>query len=154
MFLENNKIILIGLVLFCFQNFAQDSASFQLCKGQNFPYYHPELKYEGGFWEIKQHFLKDYPQSLWNGLDKNTGIVVVQFKVNCIGESGDFKLFSTDFKYQRMKLDSRIEDYFSQKAKELQRWIPAKDENGKTVNSHKFFSFRVEKGKLIEILPK
>ena len=59
-----------------------------------------------------------------------------------------------DLNYQPTVLDKVISDYFLEKAKTLKNWIPAQDEEGNVVNSHKFFSFRIKKGDLLEILPK
>ena len=39
-------------------------------------------------------------------------------------------------------------------SKTLDDWIPAYDEDGNSVNSHKFFAFKIVNGKLIDILPK
>lgn len=147
-------LIILGFVCWGNLSFGQDTTAFQLCEGKVFPYYYPGLKYQGGFWEIKQHFLKDYPQSEWQGWSQNTGIVVVQFKVNCKGQPGDYTFFSTDLNYRRTKLNAQIERYFVEKTRTLKNWIPAKTEDGQFVNSHKFFSFRLIDGELTEILPK
>ena len=133
----------------------EKDTSFSLCEDvSTWPYYHPELKYKGGFWVIKEHFKSTYPTTKMQVLKKNSGIVTVRFKVNCKGEMGEFSLIQYDLDYQKTTLNKIITDYFLTKTKELKDWIPPKNEEGKIVNSHKFFSFRLINGELIEILPK
>ena len=136
--------------------FSQEKGSaFTLCDSISvWPYYHPKLTYQGGFWVIKQHFKSTYPTDEFEALKTNSGIITVQFKVNCTGETGDFKVQQCDLNYKPTVLDKKITEYFLSKTKLLKEWIPAKDENGQTVNSHKFFSFRIKDGVLLEILPK
>ena len=128
---------------------------FSLCDdGKTYPYYYPELEYKGGFWEIKQHFVMDYPMEQFQALNNNTGILTVKFNVNCKGETGDFSLQFCDFNYHAIKINQEIIDYLLNKTKTLDNWIPGQDEEGNVVNSHKFFSFRIKEGVLLEILPK
>ncbi|PCI95031.1 MAG: hypothetical protein COB15_12505 [Flavobacteriales bacterium] len=133
----------------------EKDTSFSLCEDvSTWPYYHPELKHKGGFWVIKEHFKSSYPTTKMQVFKKNSGIITVRFKVNCKGETGEFSLIQYDLDYQKTTLNKIITDYFLTKTKELKDWIPPKNEEGKIVNSHKFFSFRLINGELIEILPK
>jgi hypothetical protein len=136
--------------------FSQEKdTSFKLCNDESvYPYYYPELKYKGDFWEIKQHYQSTYPTTKFQVLKNNSGIVTVQFKVNCKGQTGDFKILQCDSDYHPITLNKEITDYLMTKTKELKDWIPPKDEEGNIVNSHKFFSFRIKEGILLEILPK
>jgi hypothetical protein len=148
--------IVITLLLISPLLFSQEKGtSFTLCDSISVrPYYYPKLTYQGGFWEIKQHFNSTYPTDEFKALKNNSGIITVQFKVNCNGEIGDFKIQQCDLNYQLITLNKKITSYFLTKTKLLKNWIPAKDEDGNTVNSHKFFSFRLKDGVLLEILPK
>jgi hypothetical protein len=150
------NFFLVCFVLFCNFLFSQEKdTSFTLCNDGNiYPYYHPELKYKDGFWEIKQHFQSTYLTTKFQALKSNSGIITVQFKVNCKGQIGDFILQQCDLSYQPTTLDKEITDYFLTATKMLKNWIPAKDKEGNIVNSHKFFSFRIKEGILLEILPK
>ncbi|MFT6947464.1 MAG: hypothetical protein ACJARP_001889 [Vicingaceae bacterium] len=144
------------ILIFLISNFlvlAQNEEKFTLCPGKSYPYYHPALTYLGGFWKIKKHY-SNYPKEEWKFIAKNTGIIIIKFKVNCTGETGDFIANCTDMTYKKSTLDKKIIDYFIKKTKELSDWIPAKNSSGHEINSHKFFSFRLLKGELVEILPK
>ncbi|MGB0887260.1 MAG: hypothetical protein ACPGSL_03980 [Vicingaceae bacterium] len=129
--------------------------SFKLCDSVGvWPYYNPDLTIEGNFWEAKEHYKKDYPLSLFQTLKNNTGIITVQFKVNCKGETGDFSIQQCNFNYQPTVMAEQITGYFLSQSKTLTGWIPGKDEEANVVNHHKFFSFRIKEGELIQILPK
>ena len=151
------KSILIIISLTCssllFSQVKTDS--FKLCdKVGVWPYYNPDLTYKGGFWEVKQVYQAEYPLATFQKLRNNSGIITIQFLVNCKGETGYFKIQQCDLNYQPTTLNQSIVDYFLSKTKTLKNWEPAKGEKGNVVNSHKFFSFRLKNGQLLEILPK
>lgn len=149
-------IFIIACLLCSTLLFSQERDTlFTLCgEGRINPYYYPDLNYKNNFWDIKQHFKSAYPTSQFQILNNNTGIIIIQFNVNCNGETGNFVLQQCDFNYQPTIINQDIEDYFLNKSKTLFNWIPAKDEEGNNVNSHKFLSFRIKEGNLLEILPK
>lgn len=133
----------------------EKDTSFVLCGDSLcWPYYNPDLTIKGDFWEVKKHYNTDYLISEFKLLKNNTGIITVQFKVNCNGETGDFSIQQCDFNYQPITMAEQITNYFLYKSKILTGWIPGKDEEGVLVNHHKFFSFRIKEGALIQILPK
>ena len=151
-----NYIIIISCLFYSNLLFSQEKdTTYVLCgEGITWPYYYPDLTYKGGFWEIKQHFNSNYPTKKFQSLKNNTGIITIQFKVNCNGETGDFVLQQCDFNYQKTTVNKKITTYLLNQTKLLNDWIPAKDKNGEIVNSHTFFSFRIKDGVLLEILPK
>jgi len=133
---------------------AQTPVPFSKCAdAEDWPYYNPRLKYEGGFWEIKNHFNTKFPNPAFEKLPKNTGIVSVHFWVNCKGEAGDYTVQCCDFDYKPAEVHPEIVKRLVQLTSELKNWIPGAIE-GKTVNNHKFFTFRIDHGKLVDILPK
>lgn len=145
------KIITSFIIFFFIISCNSNSKDFKLCKGKLHPYYYPELEYSGGFYAIKEHFYSNYNQvkSL-----KNTGIVKIRFHINCYGESGDYRLEAYSLDYKNIELDIKITQQLVQLTKNLTEWIPAQDEDGNAINSHKFFAFRIIEGELIDILPK
>ena len=150
-----SSFIFFSLLFSMFLFSQEKDTTFTLCnKGTLLPYYNPELTYKGGFWEVKQHYQKEYPASQFQALKNNSGIITIQFKVNCKGKTGNFVVQQCDLDYQAITLDKKITAYLLMKTKTLTNWIPAKDEEGQLVNCHKFFSFRMKSGQLLEILPK
>lgn len=145
------KILLVLVVIICKACTAPAEDGFELCSGFTYPYYQPELKYEGNFYEVKQHFFSNYQTIV---AENNSGIVRVQFKLNCKGQSGMFNAETYGLDFQRAEIDSAISNQLLSLTKQLDKWIPATDEDGEKVNSHKFYAFKIKEGKLIDILPK
>lgn len=146
-------ISFIPLLGFCNTLVAQDQ--FKLCDSiKTMPYYYPDMSNALNFYEIKTHFRTDYPEARFKKLAANSGIITIQFKINCKGEVGDYRLQQCDLNYKAVEMDAAITDYFMSKTKELKEWNLGKDETGLIVNSHKFYSFRIVNGILTEILPK
>jgi hypothetical protein len=143
------------LYLFYIQNAVTAQDQFKLCDGvRTMPYYHPDITNALNFYDIKKHFRADYPEAKFKKLSSNSGLITIQFKINCKGEVGDYRLQQCDLNYRLTEMDVAITDYFMSKTKELKDWNLGKDENGLIVNSHKFYSFRIVNGVLTEILPK
>lgn len=135
--------------------YAQKNDGFILCGDQQtYPYYYPELQYEGGFWEIKNHYHTKYHEKEYVNLENNSGIVTIQFVVNCEGKTGRYVTQSCDLNYSEIQVNSVIVNHLLDLTTELNNWIVAKDETNTKVNSHAFLSFRLENGKITEILPK
>jgi hypothetical protein len=151
------KTVIFICAFFCANLlFSQEKdVSFVLCGDSLcWPYYNPDITIRGDFWEVKKHYNSAYPKDQFKALKNNTGIITVTFKVNCKGETGDFSIQQCDFSYQPTIMAKQISDYFLEKSKTLTGWVPGKNEEGIIVNHHKFFSFRIKEGELIQILPK
>ena len=145
-----NKLI-GSLIISLFISCNSESTSFKLCSGGLYPYYHPELKYKGSFYAIKNHFYNGYNKV---NSENNNGIVRIQFRVNCKGQAGDFTMETYSLEYISNDMDDRITRQLLKLTQKLDNWIPAVDEDGNTLNSHKFFAFKIINGELKDILPK
>lgn len=140
-------LVLISSILGCHSN----DGGFELCDTSLHPYYYPELKYEGDFYAIKEHFYGKYTP-VKEGI--NTGIIRIRFQVNCEGKAGNYEIETYDTNYRKIEIEPSIKTQLMELTQELNRWIPAKNEDGEEVNSHKFFAFRLLDGKIIDIQPK
>lgn len=148
------SISVLLVVLSAVPVFSQADTIFRRCPDvPDYPYYHPKLRYEGDFWAIKKHCYEGFADEAFASLPDNTGIVTVHFWVNCHGQSGDFQVECCDFDYKPVLVNGRIVTRLLELVAGLNGWIPARFENGQVVNSHKFLSFRISKGKLTDILP-
>ena len=143
----NVFVIIILLLVSC--NSQKDD--FKLCFNKKYPYYNPKLNYEGGFYEIKKHFFDNFKEIDGEG---NTGIVRIQFQVNCLGKTGNYQIETYSNNFEKSVMANEITEQLIQLTKDLQKWIPAVNDNGESVDIHKFLAFKLEKGKLIDILPK
>lgn len=151
----NRFLPLLFLLFSALGTFAQTADTvFSRCPDvPNHPYYYPKLRYEGDFWAIKKHFYEGFPTEEFAVLSNNTGIATVHFWVNCRGMSGDFRTECYGHDYKPIVLHERIVRYLVERTARLRGWIPARFENGQVANSHKFFTFRIDHGKLVDILP-
>jgi hypothetical protein len=142
------KLFLIITFLSCNPN---TNLEFKLCSGGKRPYYYPTLEYKGGFYIVKKHFFDNFKAS--NYLN-NTGIVKIRFDVNCKGETGNFMIDTYNMNYRATIINDEITKQLLYLTKELKNWIPAQNDKGETINSFKFFTFKLSDGKLVDILPK
>lgn len=150
-----NTYLLFIVVVLLIVNFSYAQSKFYLCGNKKtYPYYNPELSNKKEFGEIKQYFISNFTSELFKNINNNTGIVIIQFHVNCEGNSGNFKSKTCNLNYKEAKINSKIIAQLKKLTTELNGWIPSKNENGEFVNSHKFYAFKIIKGVLIEILPK
>lgn len=135
--------------------YAQNVDDFNLCgDGKMYPYYYPELKYEGDFFAITSHFEINYDSGTFKDVEGSTGILTIQFHVNCTGETGNYKVKMVDLDFKETEMNEKLVLHILELTKELNHWIPAKSDNGETINSHKFLSFRMVDGEITEIYPK
>ncbi|PHR30303.1 MAG: hypothetical protein COA38_10730 [Fluviicola sp.] len=137
-----------------FSQTIQDT-TFEYCPEMNtWPYYrYPDLN-ERSFREIKNHFREDYSALNPSALANNSGIITIQFKINCQGDVGKFSLATCDLTYVKNEINPMITDFFMEKVKSMGGWKEAIDDDGNSGNAHKFYSFRIVNGTITEILPK
>lgn len=147
------KSILACFMFILSQSLSAQNDTFKLCGDQKtYPYYNPDLKYQGGFYEIKSHLLNSLVP---NKLDKKiNGIITIQFQINCEGRTGNFKVLQVDLDYNETIFEEKSIDHLLDLVKDLKNWVPAKTESGEIVNSHKFITFQIIAGEITEILPK
>jgi hypothetical protein len=134
--------------------FAQNDSNFKLCgQGKMQPYYYPELKYDDDLLVITSHFINDYNSKKNINLTSNSGIITIQFQVNCKGETGNYTVKMVDFNFKETNINEKIANEILTFTKGLNKWIPTIDEGGEIVNSHKFLTFKIKNSKIIEIYP-
>ncbi len=151
-------IFLVALFIISFNwGFSQtlEGSTFEFCPEMNtWPYYRYTNLNERSFYEIKNHFRENYSSLNASELSNNSGIITIQFKINCQGDVGKFSFSSCDLSYNSTEINPMITDFFMKKAKSIGRWNEAIDDEGNPGNVHKFYSFRIVNGKITEILPK
>lgn len=133
----------------------EDEPKFPTCPEMNtWPYYrYPNLNKQN-FGQIKKYFIEGFSELNAQNLSDNSGIVTIQFKINCNADVGDFNLNSCDLNYIKNEINSNIADFLMKKIKNLKGWNVPIDDEGNIGNAHKFYSFRIVDGEITEILPK
>jgi hypothetical protein len=146
----------ISLIFLCYNSLrAQQDSTFVLCgEGLRNPYYHPTLQHYGEFKAIKQYYYNFYDGEKYKAIEHNNGIVRIQFVINCKGETGQYTVENCDHNFKPTFINNKIVDELLFLTQQLNGWIPAKDEKGEAINSHKFFAFKIRNGSIIDILPK
>lgn len=118
-----------------------------------YPYYHPsQPACKKDFYQLKKQF-----QEICNQSKISDGIITISFVINYKGEVGLFKSTYLDLNYKHQEKTNEIitlSNSLIQYIKLLGLWIPSKDDNGVSVNSSKFYSFKFINNKLSEVLPK
>lgn len=156
-YLQKNSYLackLTVVILFVYSiSFSQtDSCSFFGNK-PIFPYYHPTSPSNGkDFYTVKKEFYK-----IITAQTNFNGIITVNFFINYNGDTDFYNTQICDLNYNPSVITKDIALLCSQilqAVKQTSPWKAQLDEQRNPINSRKFYSFRFNNGKLIEILPK
>ena len=147
-------IILIGIIGFVLYAFEKRNPSeLQLCGwGKTYPYYRASDYYQEDFFDFKEYIHENH-QTVGEMAHKNA-IIRLQFMINCEAEIGNFKVRSYDFNYNIIQVPEEISNHFIQLIKNYDKWNPPRNSKNERINIFKFYAFKLENGKIIEILPK
>jgi hypothetical protein len=120
-----------------------------------YPYYHPtQPKPASGkdFHTLKKEFANAYVAKT-----SFSGIITIIFYINYNGETNYYRALAADSDYNAIENNHEVKiiaNQFIPVIKKLGQWIPGRDAQNEIVNSRKFYSFKFNKGELVEILPK
>lgn len=131
---------------------ALDDPNFKLCntEEQVIQYFNDgkSILYEGGKPAIDAIFSAGYQPVAKN----ESGLVRIRFIVNCLGETGRFRLMSSGLDYQPFEFSPKITDQLLELTKSMKGWKPKIWKDLK-VDYYQYLVFKVEAGKLTHILP-
>lgn len=127
--------------------------NFELCHFNNYiyDYYNggPKLLYKGGKKEIWNIFNEQLDTTK---LFNESGYLTYRFIVNCNGKAGRFITEEADLDFKRKKFNATTTTHFYEILKEMTDWIPTISK-GKNVDAYFYLTFKLEDGKLVELLP-
>jgi hypothetical protein len=83
---------------------------------------------------------------------KNDGYVRIRFIVNCKGESGRFRVLTSDLQFREMKMHSSTTEPLLKACKDIKGWKPLVY-NDMARDYYQYLTFKLVDGKLKEILP-
>lgn len=129
-----------------------DDPKFELCfEKYIFQYFNngEGLEYEGEKSAIESIFSESYKSEKINS---ETGLVRINFVVNCKGKTDRFRLISMDENYNTKVFQKSITDQLLKIAKNLNGW-KAKKIDEKDIDYYQYLIFKIENGQLKEILP-
>ena len=159
-------ILILGVILITCSNF--DSAkhssvgdivpdptldgTYEVCSENNIMQYHnlnPEMLYEGEKYAILEEFKAKYYKS---NITSQSGLIRIRFVVNCKGQTGRFRMISSDFDYNKIKFDTAITAQILTITKNLKGWKVLSEE-GSPKDYYQYLIFKIENGEIKEIMP-
>ena len=129
-----------------------DNKEFELCNSKHiFQYFNNSggLEYEGEKLDIEKVFKENYKSEKINN---ETGLIRINFIVNCKGKTDRFRLISMDENYNEKLFLKSITDQLLAITKNLNGW-KAKKIKERDIDYYQYLIFKIENGQLKEILP-
>ncbi|WP_313387078.1 hypothetical protein [Chishuiella sp.] len=129
-------------------NSKTDNKNFMLCSTSHINQYFyggKGLQYKGEKFELDNFFFSLYENK---NITNESGLIRIQFIVNCYGETDRFRIISMDFDYKEKEFDKRITSQLLSITKNLKGWIPKKN-----IDYYQYLIFKIVNGNLIEIMP-
>ncbi len=129
-----------------------DDPNFKVCDEDQVRQYYNFSKgfqYKGEKARVHEHFkngLKDKEQ-----VDE-TGFLTIRFIVNCEGVTGRFRIQGMDAGYNEKEFNKEIVAEFLVLTKKLDGWVIGEEEGIKR-DYYQYLTFKLENGKLREIMP-
>lgn len=81
-----------------------------------------------------------------------SGYITIRFIVNCKGETGRFRIETMDKNMKPKKFNGEFTDALLDMTRQLDGWLPGVYE-GREYDYYQYLTFKIEQGKLVEILP-
>lgn len=128
-----------------------DGSDFKKCfvDFSSFQYYNFDgLQYKGEKFEIEEKLEKLNLQTD----KKSNGYVTIRFVVNCDGKTGMFRIQQMNENYTEKQFDKKFVDKLLNFTRSLNGWIP-KEYSGIKINYYQYLTFKIQDGKIAEILP-
>lgn len=128
-----------------------DDPNFKLCdEGQVLQYYNfsKGLQYLGEKVKVNQHFEENFKP------DQNpeSGYLTIRFIVNCAGKTGRYRVQGMTSDYIEKKFNDKLVAQLLSLTKKLDGWVTG-EHDGKKYDYYQYLTFKIENGRLIEIMP-
>lgn len=129
-----------------------DDGVFKKCLGDEFSsqYYNDSkgFQFKGEKIEIERKLEKLNLKST----EKSNGFITIRFVVNCEGKTGLFRIQEMNENYEEKNFDQKLTKNLLDFTKKLDGWIP-KEYLGRKFDYYQYLTFKIENGKVTEILP-
>lgn len=127
-----------------------DDPHFTLCDiDKAYPYYGTDTHTRRDKRQLLTHFQNGFTPS---PEVHDTGFISIRFMVNCMGVAGRFRVTEFDTSYGPMKFDTSISSQLLKLTKDVKDWEPIRFASG-SYDSYCYFLFKIEGGKLTDVLP-
>ena len=133
-----------------------DLNDFQLCNpylirsNARHRYYYQNTFYKGGIYKINKLINAFYkaPEG-----SKESGLIKVEFVVNCQGLPGKFSVLEMNEDYEETSFSQAISSQLLAFTKTLKDWNAGRNDKNEAVDTYRFLIYRIENGKVVEIYP-
>jgi len=129
-----------------------DDPNFKLCdEDRVFQYYNfgKGLLYNGEKLKLNEHFIDGL--KITEQKDES-GFLTIRFIVNCEGKTGRYRVQGMNNDYKEKIFNKDLTNQLLSLTKQLDGWLVGEDE-GKIFDYYQYLTFKIENGKLIEIMP-
>jgi hypothetical protein len=131
-----------------------DNPKFKTCNGDEhaFQYFNTGkgLRYKGEKTALVSTIQNSYKPV--KSVKNQSGYIRLRFIINCKGEAGRFRVLSSDFDYQDKEFDKAIVNQLLTIVRGLDGW-EIMIRNEKSLDYYLYLIFKIENGRIIEILP-
>lgn len=134
------------------ENTKLDDVNFKLCHDEKFAIQYYALN-EKPYLDEKGNLLKLFQNKYdVSKVKKESGLIRIRFLVNCKGETGRFRIISSDYNYKEKTFDSNITNQLLNITKNLKGWqIFERNDNAR--DYYFYLIFKIDNGVIKEILP-
>lgn len=124
-----------------------DDKNFRICNSSVTQYFSLEKKiqYRGEKISIEEKLKKDFSQKL---SEKENGYITIRFIVNCEGKTGYFRVQEMNSNYEQTNFNKDFVQEILRFTQNLDGW-----ENWEKKDYYQYLTFKIENGKVSEILP-
>ncbi len=131
---------------------ADKSGDFHICYEEKIftPYWRRSpARFSQGKKALKSFVLDHYDH---NGYTHQSGYITIRFIVNCKGEPGMYIVQETGTDYRKKKFDGELGKTLLNITMGLKEWAPLTI-FGDAYDSYVYLTYKIENGKIVEILP-
>lgn len=114
-----------------------------------FNYYNPQAaSYSEGKNKLRTFILSNFDSEKYS----DSGYLNILFVINCKGEAGRYKVYENNLDLEPQKFNPLLKTELLNLTMQLKQWNPNYI-RGEHVDSSMYISYRIENGKITEILP-
>ncbi len=127
-----------------------DTLSFEVCH-EDFVYAHFHHKYLSIQGE-KPTITNEFQERFKPSSTPENGFITIRFIVNCEGKTGRFRMIEMDENYELKTFSEELSSQIFGITKSLEGW-DILDEGGTKLDYTRYLTFRIQDGKITDILP-
>ena len=131
---------------------SKDDPAFKRCmnKDYGFQYYNDSKGYQYNGEKIA--IIQALDHLKLSSSQQINGSVTIRFLVNCEGKTGLFRVQQMDENYTEAHFDKEFVEKILDFTKSLNGWLP-KEYQGHKIDYYQYLTYKIENGKIAEILP-